>query len=246
MLSFVKKLILNNLAKQQYYNVDLHSHLIPAIDDGTRTMEESLHLIQELEHLGFKKLIITPHTMSHRFNNSSKEILQKFQLLQNEIKKQKININLAISSEYYLDEHFFSLLEKKDILTFGDNFLLFEHSYKIKPPQYESLLFEIKVAGYKPVLAHPERYLFLHKNFELYKRLKEMGIYFQLNLNSLSGYYSKDVQKVAHKLVEKGWIDFIGSDIHNNKHLNYFKANLQSKNIKKIFQYNTILNQQLL
>jgi len=246
MKSFLKKILQKNHTRKNFYSVDLHSHLVAGIDDGAKTIEDALFLVRGLVGLGFKKLIVTPHTMQHRFNNSSENILREFRHLQAAVRAEGLDIKLEVASEYYLDEQFFDLLEKRDLLTFGDFYLLFEHSVGMKPPDYEALIFEIKVAGYKPVLAHPERYLFLHKEFQTYERLKEMGVYFQLNLNSLSGYYSKEVQKVAHKLVENGWIDFVGSDMHHAKHLKYFSENLHSKNIEKVFHYNKILNQQLL
>jgi tyrosine-protein phosphatase YwqE len=246
MINLIKQLFNTNNSKELPYLVDIHSHLIPAIDDGAKDMQSAVELIRGVKELGFKKLITTPHTMSHRFKNSSKTILNGFESLKNELQQQNIDIEIEVASEYYLDEHFFDLLAKKDILTFGENYLLFEHAYGIKPLHYESLIFEIKVAGYRPVLAHPERYLFMHNDFALYERLKELGVYFQINLNSLGGYYSKDVQKVAHKLVERGWIDFIGSDMHHKSHLQHFSKNLHSKNLAKVFKYNTILNQQLL
>jgi len=246
MISIVKQLLKKNTPHELPYSVDLHSHLVPSIDDGAKDMQSAVELVKELKKYGFKKLITTPHTMSHRFNNSSEDILKGFKSLQDELNKQKVSIELEVASEYYLDEHFLELLSKKDILTFGENYLLFEHDYRLKPLNYESIIFEMKVAGYKPVLAHPERYLFIHKDFKLYERLKELGVYFQVNLNSMSGYYSKDVQKVAHKLVEKGWVDFIGSDTHHQTHLKHFSKNLHSKHLAKIFKYNTILNQQLL
>ena len=247
MIQLVKQIFnKKTTSKELPYSVDIHSHLIPAIDDGVKDIDSAIELIKELESVGFKKLITTPHTMSHRFNNSSKTIVDGYESLKVELRKEGVKLELKVASEYYLDEHFLTLLAKRDILTFGENYLLFEHNYGIKPANYEDLIFEMVVAGYKPVLAHPERYLFMHNDFALYERLKELGVYFQLNLNSMSGYYSKEVQKIAHKLVENGLIDFIGSDIHHQTHLNHFSKNLHSKHLAKIFKYNTILNEQLL
>jgi len=246
MIRLVKQLFQKNDIPQNLYSVDIHSHLLPGLDDGAKDMQESIELIKQLKELGFQKLITTPHIMSHKYKNSAEKIYQTLSLLHAELKIRKIDIIVEAASEYYLDTHFMSLLKKREILTFGDNYLLFEHAYNLKPANYESLIFEIKLSGYKPVLAHPERYLFMHKDFEMYERLKEMGVFFQLNLNSMDGYYSKDVQKIAHKLVERGWIDFIGSDTHHATHLRHLKKVLQSKNLAKIFQYNTILNQKLL
>lgn len=242
--------LLNLVAKKDYsynYLVDLHSHLIPGIDDGAQTMSESIALISKLKELGFKKLIITPHIMSDKYPNNSEIIINGLNTVKEELLKRDIDIQLEVASEYFLDKHFLNLLKQRDILTFGNNYVLFELSYTSKPIFLESAIFEMISAGYKPVLAHPERYLFLHKKFEEYKWLKRKGLLFQINLNSFSGYYSKDVQKIANRLAEEGLIDFIGSDTHKERQLNHLEKNLNShKVMEKIFKNNTILNESLL
>jgi tyrosine-protein phosphatase YwqE len=234
--------------KEPYYNykVDIHSHLIPGIDDGAQTMDESIALIKKLKELGFKKLITTPHIMSDRYPNNSKIIQDGLARLKKELVQKDIEIEITAASEYFLDKHFLNLLKKRDILTFGDNYLLFELSYTSKPVFLESAIFEMISAGYKPVLAHPERYLFMHKNFEEYKWLKRKGLLLQINLNSFSGYYSKAVQKVANRLAAEGLIDFIGSDTHKERQLKHLEKNLHSKVMEKIFKNNTVLNESLL
>ena len=246
MISKIKALFKKETRHINHYLVDIHSHLIPGIDDGSKSMEESIALIRSLKDLGFKKLITTPHIMHHRYPNSSEIILSGLADLKKELKREAIAIEIEAASEYYMDEHFMKLLQKRDILSFGNNYLLFEMSYGLKPLNLEATIFEIKAAGYTPVLAHPERYLFMHRDFETYRRLKELGVLFQLNLNSLGGYYSKPVQKVAQTLVKNGWIDFIGSDTHKAKHIECFSKNLNSKLLSKIFENNRILNETLL
>ena len=230
----------------RYYSIDLHSHLIPSIDDGVQSMEESIKCIKKLHTLGFKKLIITPHIMNERYNNTPEIILKGLKAVKAELHSQNIDIELQAASEYYLDEGFMKLLEKKEILTFGKNYLLFEMSYAIKPPFLEAAIHEMKVSGYVPVLAHPERYLFMHRDMKIYESLKDMGVLFQVNLNSFSGYYSQPVKKVALKLLDEGFIDFLGSDTHKMSHLEHFSKNLESKIVKKIFSKNKILNDTLL
>jgi len=240
--------IFNSIFKNKNYNymVDLHSHLLPGIDDGAKNMKESIELIVLLKDLGFKKLITTPHIMKHRFANSSEIILRVLGEVKDELQKQNIEIELEAAAEYYLDEHFMELLENKDILTFGENYVLFEMSYVNKPVNLESSIFEMGTSRYKPVLAHPERYMFMHKDIDSYKNLKDRGVLFQVNLNSFSGYYSKEAQAMAFKLAKEGLIDFIGSDTHKIKHLEHFKRNISSSVMNKIFSKNTILNEKLL
>ena len=242
--------LLNLVRKKEFnynYLVDIHSHLIPGIDDGAQNMSESIALITKLKELGFKKLITTPHIMSDKYPNNSEIITNGLKKLKKELVKRDIDIDMEVASEYFLDKHFLNLLKQRDLLTFGNNYVLFELSYTSKPIFLESAIFEMISAGYKPVLAHPERYIFLHKNFEEYKWLKRKGLLFQINLNSFSGYYSKDVQKIANRLAEEGLIDFIGSDTHKERQLNHLQKNLSShKVMEKIFKNNTILNESLL
>ena len=241
--------LLNLIRKEEFdynYLVDVHSHLIPGIDDGAQNISESIALITKLQELGFKKLITTPHIMSDKYSNDTATIINGLEKLKKELLKRDIDIEIEAASEYFLDKHFLNLLKQRDILTFGDSYLLFELSYTSKPIFLESAIFEMISAGYKPVLAHPERYIFLHKNFEEYKWLKRKGLLFQINLNSFSGYYSKDVQKIANRLAEEGLIDFIGSDTHKQRQLNHLEKNLHSKVMEKIFKNNTILNESLL
>ena len=231
--------------KELLYTIDLHSHLIPGIDDGVKTLEESIHLLQNMQELGFTKVITTPHVMEHRYPNKAEQIIKGLQTVRNELQKQNMSIQLDVAAEYYLDEHLLELIKQRDILTFSHTHLLFEMSYTTKPINLESVIYEMKVAGYQPVLAHPERYFFLHKDFAYYQKLKEMGVLFQVNINSFSGYYSKDVKKVAMKISEAGLIDFLGSDIHKMRHFEHFSKNISSNLIKKIFAKNSIRNDQL-
>lgn len=232
-------------SKKLLSSVDLHSHLIPGIDDGAKDLETSLLLIKELKALGYKKLITTPH-ISDMFPNSSRTILEGYRILKEELSKQNIQIELEIGAEYYADEQFEILLESNDILSFGkERYLLFELSYFTPPQDIDNLIYDIKLKGYTPVLAHPERYLYWHLDFNKYRELKEMGTLFQINLNSTVGYYNKDIQHIAEELITHSLVDFIGSDTHHMTHITSLKRSLNQALYKKIFKYNTILNDTL-
>jgi tyrosine-protein phosphatase YwqE len=226
-------------------SVDLHSHLIPGIDDGSKDMKTSIILIRELEKLGYKKLITTPH-ISDMFLNSSQTILSGYRDVKEELARQNIEIELEVAAEYYADEHFEVLLENDDILSFGkEKYLLFELSYFTPPHDIDNLIYDIKLKGYTPVLAHPERYLYWHSDFDKYRELKEMGTLFQVNLNSTTGYYNSRIQSIAEALIKNSLVDFIGSDTHHMTHLKNLKKSLNQTLYKKIFKYNTILNDTL-
>lgn len=224
---------------------DLHSHLIPGIDDGAKTIEESLELVRALHALGYRRLITTPHIMMHRFPNTASVILHGLERLREAVDAAAIPVTINAASEYYLDEHFLSLVRKKELLTFGRNEVLFEMSYVIPPVELDAVVFEMQSCGYQPVLAHPERYLYLHRDPEAYGRLREKGVRYQVNINSLGGYYSKPVQKAAKSIMENGWIDYLGSDTHHQRHIDVLTKTLRTDIIAKVEAQNTLLNNTL-
>jgi len=229
----------------EFYTTDLHSHLIPSIDDGSESMDQSLEMIKELSKLGFEKLITTPHTMSHRYPNTKEDILNGFEALKDEVNKAGIPIKLGVASEYYFDEHFLELIENKDLLTFGDNYVLFELSYTAPAFGIETAVYEMIKQEYKPILAHPERYAMFQQDHKKYEQLKDSGLFFQLNVNSLDGFYGKAPKKAAEFLVDNGMVDFIGSDTHRPKYVEALKKTMSNKKLHAITQKNHIKNYQL-
>lgn len=221
---------------------DIHSHLIPGIDDGAKTMEESIELIQELYKLGFRKLIITPHIMSDYFRNTPEIITHGLEQLRGELKNQQIDIEIEAAAEYYFDFEFLSKVEQGNLLTFGDNYLLFELSYFSPPELLYDVIFKLQTSGYKPILAHPERYSYWHNNFDAFTKLKDKGVLFQLNINSLTGIYSHRTQKVAEQLVKRGMIDFVGTDTHNNESIKALNKALSNKYLIELLESGDLMN----
>ena len=205
--------------------IDIHSHLLPGIDDGAKNLENSIELIQKMSSYGIKNFITTPHVLGDVYPNSSQTIKEKLIEVQNELKRQNItDITVSAAAEYMMDEQFIELLKKDDILTLKDNYILVEMSYFSAPFNLYEILFNIQLKGYKPILAHPERYNFYHNDFENYYKLKKAGCLFQLNLLSLTPQYGKNVQKVSSKLLQEGLYDFVGTDTHHLKHLELLKT----------------------
>ncbi len=231
MLSFFKsKPVLKDIIPNNY--VDIHSHILFGIDDGAKTIEDTEYLTSELQKIGFKKFITTPHTFNGFWDNTKDGILAKEKETLELLSSKNISISLKAASEYLIDDHFVSLFKKGEILTLKDNLVLVEMSYLNAPINLYDILFDLQVAGYKPVLAHPERYLFYHKNFDEYKKLKNAGCYFQLNMLSTVGYYGNEVTETAKKLLEKGLYDFTGSDVHHQKHIKAFENKVLFKDTK--------------
>lgn len=202
-------------------STDIHSHLLPGLDDGVESFEESLELIRSFQQLGYSKLITTPHIMHDFYNNSADDIVSKTSELNTLIAQQGIEIKVVPAAEYYLDEYLLEKVNDKDfpLLTFGDNYLLFETSFMNQPFYLNEFIFHAKSRGLNPVLAHPERYAYLQSNMELIDDLITRGVLLQLNINSITGYYSKQVKKVAEKLIDSKKIHFLGSDCHNANHM---------------------------
>lgn len=215
--------------------VDIHSHLLPGIDDGAKDLDNSIELILKMRSYGINNLITTPHVLGDVYPNSSNTIKEKLQEVKAELIKRDIkDISIEAAAEYMMDEQFSKLLENDDILTLKDNFVLVEMSYFSAPINIYEILFEIQLKGYKPVLAHPERYNFYHNDFNQYHKLKKAGCLFQLNLLSLTEQYGKGVQKISEKILKENLYDFVGTDTHHDNHLTILKKIGTKKNLEKI------------
>lgn len=223
--------IFSKSVKITNYITDIHSHLLPGIDDGVKSFEEALEILSGLEKLGTKKLTTTPHIMSDLYPNKEDEILKIGDTLKEKIIDQGINLELSIAAEYFLDE---ALMEKVDqtpevILTFGDKYLLFETSFYNRPLYLNDFIFKAQSIGFRPVLAHPERYSYLYNDFKGVEDLIDRGVLLQLNIISLAGFYSNQIKKFAEQLVEKKLIHFVGSDCHNMIQYSAIKAAMKNK-----------------
>ena len=169
---------------------------------------------------GIKNFITTPHVLGNLYPNSSIKIKEKLILVREALLKNNMHdISIHAAAEYMLDEQFFKRLENNDILVLKDTYVLVEMSYFSAPINLFEILFEIQLKGYKPILAHPERYNFYHNNIQKYYKLKQAGCLFQLNLLSLTEQYGKHVQKISRKLLKENLYDFVGTDTHNGNHL---------------------------
>jgi len=245
MFSFFKRKS-SSKAEVPSLSVDLHSHLIPGIDDGSQSMEESIGLLKELYALGYRKVITTPHIMCDAYGNTKNSILKGLEDLETTADAYGIDMCIEVASEYYLDEGLLPLIKSKELLLIADRYLLFETSYTHRPAHLEEIIFEILAVGYVPLLAHPERYRYIKEPEEEYATLKNLGVEFQVNLNSFNGYYGKQAKKNAFFLSQHGMIDFLGSDTHNMKQLENLSLVFESNAYKEIYKYNTIKNQTLM
>ncbi|MFT5821774.1 MAG: protein-tyrosine phosphatase [Crocinitomix sp.] len=224
---------------------DLHSHLIPAIDDGSKSLEDSIAMLKKFAALGYKKIITTPHVMSDFYRNSPETILSGLDTVKKELSKQGIDIEIEAAAEYYLDFHLNELIKEKKVLTFGDRYVLFELSFSQEQPNVNETIFELITEGYKPILAHVERYPFYNNNWERIQEFRDRGVLLQLNMLSLTGHYGPQVKRMAELLVERDWIDVIGSDCHHFHHLEMIDAMRTNPFLHKLAAKENLLNKSL-
>ena len=212
----------------------MHSHLIPGIDDGAKTLDDSLTLIRGLQELGFSKIITTPHIYNEYYPNTKEIIGEGLASLKTALQEANMPISIEASAEYFMDDHFEGLINLNDIRPLMDKYVLVEMSFFGAPPKLEEYLFKIQLKGYIPILAHPERYLFFHNDYNRFREIKESGVLLQLNAASVLGYYGKPVKLIAQKLLKDKLIDLIGTDMHHVGHLEYLKANIKNKEFQQI------------
>ena len=224
-------------------NADIHSHLLPGIDDGSPDIETSIQLITGMKRLGYKKLITTPHIMWDVYRNTRDIILGKLQEVKDRLANEQVDIEIHAAAEYFIDEHLGELVERKEpLLSFGNNLVLVEFSMVSQPFEWKKTLFEMQIQGYQPVIAHPERYAYLDRNKNFYDELKSAGYLFQLNILSLSGQYGNSVTELARYLTKKGYYNLIGTDLHHARHLEALKNPSVLSSVQQLLDSGTILN----
>jgi protein-tyrosine phosphatase len=210
--------------------VDIHSHLIPGIDDGSRSIEDTFAMLVKFEQLGYRKVIATPHIMSEVYPNTEEQIRSKGQEMIDEMHRAGINLELGVAAEYYFDESLFKKIKEKKMLSIGQGYVLVEFSFYSQPSHDKKLFFDMQMAGYKPVLAHFERYSYYHGSIDYAMELRELGVNIQVNINSFFGHYGSTIKKQADRLLRAKAIDFIGTDCHRMQHLMLMERNLNFPN----------------
>jgi tyrosine-protein phosphatase YwqE len=214
---------------------DIHSHILPGIDDGSPDIETSLQLLRSLYDAGISKFICTPHIIGDMYHNTPQSINDALSRLKRAVHQNGLEVEISAAAEYMLDDHFMELIRNKEpLMTLTKNYILTELSYATPPTRLEDISFAININNYQALMAHPERYPYYHKNYEAYSRLKELGFLLQVNLLSLTGYYGKNVTKAAKYILENNLADFVGTDLHHFNHLNVLT---DSKSIRIFEKY---------
>ncbi len=224
-------------------HTDLHSHLIPGIDDGASDIEQSISLIRQMYDLGYRKLILTPHVRYGSFDNDPTTFDDRLLLLQTAIQEANIPIKTEVGAEHTIDDSFFIHFKNGTLKHFGKNkYLLMEFSFINMLADIKDVVFKLQSAGYNLILAHPERYLYLTQEREMINYLHDAGVLFQMNILSLVGFYNRDTQRFAEDLIKDDKIDIVGSDLHNQKHLDAIKEALTNKTFIKLVESGRLMN----
>lgn len=224
----------------------MHSHLLPGLDDGVQSFEDSLAIINRMISFGYTKIITTPHIISDAYRNSPETILPKLAELKSFLTERNIQIEIEAAAEYYLDEALMQKISNDEpLLTFGKKTLLFETNFLNESIFLKEFIFSATTKGYRLILAHPERYIYLQHNLSKAQDLLDRGVLFQINLISLTGYYSKEARILAEKLINKGLVHFLGTDCHTVQQTDLIKQSFRSKYFGKAIllplQNNTLL-----
>lgn len=225
-------------------DADLHSHLLPGIDDGAPDLNTSLELIQGLKNLGFRRIYTTPHVMSDIYPNTRSLILRKRDEVQEALEALGMEMTFDAAAEYYLDESFAHLLKTEALLSLPGNQVLVEMSFHRAFPDLHRIVFDLQMKGYRPILAHPERYPY-YQTAEEFERLKSMGCALQINLLSLTGYYGKPAQSAAKTILQLGLADFLATDLHHARHAESLRKALSNELVVKTLKNYPFQNQHL-
>ncbi len=236
---------INNLHELQF---DMHCHLLPGIDDGPESIEESLSIIQAMVAVGYQGAICTSHIFPEVYDNKADDMLRGVDSLQSVLDKNNINFTLHASAEYMVDRQFIELAKAKKLLAFGKkDYVVIETGFTQENPYFDEAIYEMQYAGYCPILAHPERYLYLSqsKSIEQFEKIIDKGIELQINLFSLIGLYGRLSKEVAKILLKNNFIQWIGTDIHRSQHISLLEKANDLKTLSNSMRDNPIQNKYL-
>ncbi|MEI6949492.1 CpsB/CapC family capsule biosynthesis tyrosine phosphatase [Paraflavisolibacter sp. H34] len=203
-----------------WLHTDMHTHLLPGLDDGAPDMESSLNMLRAFVQLGYKRIISTPHIYWELYPNTPETISPALAQLQAAARSEGLEIELKAAAEYFLDDHFSAQVKAKaPLLCLSDKLVLVEFSMVLAPLDLQDTLFELQLQGYQPVLAHPERYTYLLRKKGYFDTLRDAGCLFQLNLLSLTGFYGDESRQLAEYLLKNDYYQLAGTDAHHDRQL---------------------------
>ncbi|MBR1849819.1 MAG: hypothetical protein IJ789_00435 [Bacteroidales bacterium] len=225
---------------------DMHMHLLPSVDDGSKSLEESLECLRTLASLGYRRAILTPHFQYPRFQNKEFDIERRFAEFSQQVAQAGLDIELVcVSGEYRIDSGFQARLDQPAFLTFGNNYVLVEFSLNHPMMGVDDMIFDLQMKGYEVILAHPERYPYIALDGDRYQRMKDAGVYFQCNILSLVGFYGAECRRKALAMIDRGWSEFLGTDTHNTMYTRALVEASNDRTVQRIISHNQFMNKEL-
>ncbi|MBQ0016729.1 MAG: hypothetical protein KBT04_07080 [Bacteroidales bacterium] len=217
------------------------------MDDGSGSVEESLNCMCVLEEVGFSQMYITPHFQEPRFPNSEGDIKNRFVEFKKDVENSGLYMNLlGVGGEYRIDDGFVRRISQDSFLTVGqDEYILVELSLRQHRMGFEKTIYDLQMAGHQVILAHPERYHYLATNSNMLQQLKDQGTLFQCNILSLSGFYGSESRSRATELIEKGWVELLGTDLHNETYAKALREATRSRTVRSVLKKYHFLNHEL-
>ncbi|MCE7071007.1 histidinol phosphatase [Dyadobacter sp. CY327] len=244
MLSWLFDKKKNKEVSLNHIGIDIHSHIIPGIDDGVETVEEAVAMATKMQSLGYSRIVTSPHVMWDCYRNTPEIILSGLEDVRAAAKQAGLTIQIDAAAEYFIDEHFNEMVSSgEQLLTLPGNRLLVELPYSTPLMNTSENLFSLISKGYQPVLAHPERYTYFFSDPSVYKKLADGGCELQVNILSLTGYYGENISKMAEWLLKNNLIAFLGTDAHKIQHLEMIsRSNKHNWITKYPFQNEKLIN----
>ena len=245
---------LSNIFKRKYepkpifaaLGTDMHCHLVPKVDDGSKCIEESVECLNTLKAVGYNRVIITPHFQYPRFPNDEDDIRSRYEELKSRAIEAGVEIELAgVGGEYRIDSGFAKRLENPRFLQVGDKYVLVEFSLHQQMMGCDEMIFDMQMKGYEIILAHPERYPYLNVDGSRMEQLKNQGVYFQINALSLGGFYGEEAKSRAFEMLDRGWVEFMGTDTHNTMYAQALVELSNNRKVEKVLEKYTFMNSTL-
>lgn len=229
--------------------IDMHCHLLPGVDDGSQSEAETITCLRIMKEAGFHSVILTPHYQVQKYRNIEEDIVERYNTLQLDLKSSQAGDipNLVdISGEYRVDTGFQERIKNNKFLTINNRFLLAEYSLSQQVLGLEQVIFDLQMQNHEIILAHPERYPYFSSVSPTLQYLKDAGVYFQVNVLSLLGFYGPAAKRKGYEMIEQGWVEFLGTDMHN---VNYAQALIDctyDKKIEKLLATTKFMNSQIM
>ena len=217
-----------------FYNTDIHCHILPGVDHGSRNIEDSLEMLRAEMEMGINRVILTSHVTAVTFENTRESLMDAFLKLKDAVTDAGLDIDLYLSAEYRMDEYFDREYAADHLIPMPGKHILLENSFQQELMNLNELLFDMQVKGYKTILAHPERYSYYSHRRKRYEELHNAGARFQINILSFTGYFGEEARDSALWFARNGMIDYLGSDMHNIKHAHIIMDYINSKEWRKL------------